>query len=70
MLFLLLSLSFRRREAPQPVFLPSQGPQRCPFFSKIASINQNKFNKSKLTLRNYDIRQSFFTQFPETQQIQ
>ena len=51
-------------------FLPSQGPQRCHFFSKTNPVNRNKFNKIKLSLHYYDIRQSFFTQFPETQQIQ
>ena len=51
-------------------FLSYIGPQRCHFFSKTGLRNQIKFHKLKLTLHYYDIRQSFFTQFPETQQIQ
>ena len=58
------------RSAATSLFYPFKALKGALFFQKTTSKNQNKFNKTKLTLRNYDIRQSFFTQFPETQQIQ
>jgi hypothetical protein len=47
------------RSAATTLFYPFKALKGALFFQKTTSKNQNKFNKTKLTLRNYDIRQSF-----------